>query len=152
MMATHVAAGAATASLAATLGVLPVDAPLAAIAAAASLVPDIDHASSTLGRRLGPISWLLSKLAGHRTWTHSLWALGGWAWFWFSCAPFEFAATVTLGYASHIAVDALTPKGVPLFNLRKRHSLRLARTGGVGEIPFLTVFSAVAVAPWLLLA
>jgi inner membrane protein len=41
-------------------------------AALGSLVPDIDNARSTLGRRLGPISRGIQHVAGHRTIFHSL--------------------------------------------------------------------------------
>src|SRR6266516_2522756 len=37
-----------------------------------ALLPDIDNARSTLGRRLGPISKEIQHLAGHRTLFHSL--------------------------------------------------------------------------------
>ncbi len=41
-------------------------------AAFGSLVPDIDNARSTLGKRLGPISRGIQHVAGHRTIFHSL--------------------------------------------------------------------------------
>src|SRR5215470_16256566 len=37
-----------------------------------ALLPDIDNARSTLGRRLGPVSKQIQHLAGHRTIFHSL--------------------------------------------------------------------------------
>lgn len=37
-----------------------------------ALLPDIDNARSTLGQKLGPISVGIQKLAGHRTFFHSL--------------------------------------------------------------------------------
>jgi inner membrane protein len=41
-------------------------------AAFGSLVPDVDNARSTLGKRLGPISKEIQHVAGHRTIFHSL--------------------------------------------------------------------------------
>jgi inner membrane protein len=42
------------------------------LAALGALAPDIDNASSTLGKRLGPISRGVQHLTGHRTFFHSL--------------------------------------------------------------------------------
>jgi inner membrane protein len=108
-----------------------------------SLLPDIDNARSTMGRRLGPISKGIQQLAGHRTLFHSLLGLAlgsllalgleqvvaymlslrGFA------APASFVAGwhivffgVLFGCAVHIAADALTTGGVPLlWPHRKRY-------------------------------
>src|SRR5712692_903497 len=37
-----------------------------------ALLPDIDNARSTLGRKLGPVSKEIQRLAGHRTVFHSI--------------------------------------------------------------------------------
>jgi len=47
------------------------------LCAFAALLPDIDHPTSTLGRRIYPISKLISSIFGHRGLTHSLIALFG---------------------------------------------------------------------------
>ena len=46
---------------------------------------------------------------------------------------------LALGGLSHVVLDMLTPQGVPLlpFSRRNRFSLRLCRTGGLGEYIFL---------------
>jgi inner membrane protein len=53
------------------------------LAALGALAPDIDNASSTIGKRLGPISRGAQHLTGHRTFFHSLLAMaviGGVIW------------------------------------------------------------------------
>lgn len=77
----------------------------AAALAVGTLLPDIDSASSTLGRRM-PVS--LSFL-GHRTWTHTLWAL---ALLLFLSAAVRPLAWCALGYATHLALDSLSSRGV----------------------------------------
>lgn len=89
-----------------------------------SLLPDIDHPKSWLGRRIPFISVPLSAIVGHRGVTHSMIALivvqaaalvsainwqstsGGWL------APFMTGLGV--GYASHLLADWLTNSGIPL--------------------------------------
>ncbi len=100
-----------------------------------ALLPDIDNARSTLGRRLGPISKGIQHIAGHRTLFHSLLGLAlgsllalgleqvvaallsshglatpasfvkGWHIVFFG---------VLFGCVMHIGADALTTGGVPL--------------------------------------
>lgn len=94
-----------------------------------SLLPDIDHPGSKLGRRVPIISHIM-YLFGHRGITHSLLfvlilALLG-----------EFVSPVfyglAIGSAVHIAGDMLTPSGVPFFwPHKRRYSLLGFRTGGI---------------------
>lgn len=100
-----------------------------------ALLPDIDNARSTLGHKLGIISKEIQRLAGHRTFFHSLLglvfgsllaigfesvvasllALRGYtlpARFVTSSHVFFFG--VLLGCVFHIAADGLTLGGVPL--------------------------------------
>jgi inner membrane protein len=100
-----------------------------------ALLPDIDNARSTLGHKLGIISKEIQKLAGHRTFFHSLLGLAfgsllaigfesvvssllasrGYAF------PARFVSSshifffgVLFGCIFHIAADGLTLGGVPL--------------------------------------
>ena len=117
-----------------------------------SLLPDIDHPKSVVGKALKPISMFISSIFGHRGITHSLigvlifWVGGymalehlfgasarglhGWsAWF--------FALAV--GYNLHLAGDLFTSTGIPLFwpvRKRVRSPLRFS-TGGLGEWLFV---------------
>ena len=91
-----------------------------------SLLPDIDHAEGALAREriaglplFKPASWGIGALFGHRGPTHSLLAcaalilLGE-----FPLLPWAGANLGWLigwGYALHLAADALTRAGIPLF-------------------------------------
>lgn len=82
----------------------------------ASLIPDIDNVSSTIGRKLVFVSAPIQIFFGHRTITHSLWvpvAIGAYIAFWES-APLM-AVAVFWGYISHLIADAWTGYGVPIF-------------------------------------
>jgi inner membrane protein len=104
------------------------------IAAFGALVPDIDNARSTFGKRLGVVSREIQKHAGHRTIFHSLLGLGltglvVWAGqqgvaralqhFGLPHTAEALYANVALqallvGYGLHIVADGLTLGGVPL--------------------------------------
>jgi inner membrane protein len=77
-----------------------------------------------------PLSGVVEALFGHRGWWHSLAGLAACtvlAWFIHRDAP----AWVGLGFASHLALDALTPEGVrPVPGVRWR-LYGPFRTGGV---------------------
>jgi inner membrane protein len=101
-----------------------------------ALLPDIDNARSTMGRRLGPISKQIQHLAGHRTIFHSLLGLAIGSLlaigleqlvsYLFSLRDVTLSTGlvnashlvfigVLFGSIIHIASDALTIGGVPLF-------------------------------------
>lgn len=100
-----------------------------------SLLPDLDHPSSTIGRRFLFISLPLSGLFGHRQITHSLWPFVIILWV-FSYEP----STMTLilafmiGYASHLLADLVSDSGVPLFwPFQRRVGIKLCSSGSVTE-------------------
>ena len=72
-----------------------------------------------------------TRLSAHRGFSHSLAALAGFAAAtWLACPPL--APSVALGFATHLALDALTYRGLRLFwPLRATLSARLCKTGGV---------------------
>ena len=74
------------------------------MALASALLPDLDHPRSLLGRQLPWISGPLSRLFGHRGFTHSLLAVGMGA----------VKDALIVGYLSHLLGDWLTPMGIPL--------------------------------------
>ena len=95
-----------------------------------SLLPDLDHPGSILGRLFRIISLPLSKLCGHRGFTHSLLAFCGLAILWeIQVSPrWDISADIfhalLLGYLSHLIADMLTPAGVPfLWPLKMRFAL-----------------------------
>ena len=91
-----------------------------------SLLPDLDHPQSWLGRRIPFISIPLSALVGHRGVTHSLFAIaaslvgafagiqqwGG------AFAPFLLG--ISIGYASHLFGDWASNSGIPLMWPKKQ--------------------------------
>ncbi len=116
MSITHIIAGISCARLMQHGAMLPPSPMILAAAAFGALLPDLDHPSSMLGRRVKPLSWLLSTTTGHRGMTHSC----------FMVAVLLFGAAqlppawhalmlgVIAGHASHLMADMLTPAGVPL--------------------------------------
>lgn len=127
--------GAAWLALAPHLG-LPALSPLPlGLAVGAALLPDIDHPKSWVGRRVRPLSDILSAVLGHRGVTHSLLALVGCAALLLhSAVPRGIAAPIAVGYMSHLAADLLTPGGLRLlWPLRNNFALPLVRTGSALE-------------------
>jgi inner membrane protein len=111
-----------------------------------SLLPDIDHQGSYLGRRLKPISFLVSKTAGHRGATHSLLVnlvLSVLT----ACIVHSFSSGLSqlfllvfitgclIGAISHLFLDSLTVSGIPLLYplSSKKFRLLTLKTGGIGE-------------------
>src|SRR5438045_3221124 len=120
-------------------GVLSADTigPLAVMAALGALLPDLDAAHSKIKslevggiRPFAPLAWLSHRAGGHRGFLHSPAGLGlvglfallpvfMWGW--------QPSAVLWLGYASHLAADACTRTGIPLWPQNKRWHLLLAR-------------------------
>lgn len=93
----------------------------------ASMLPDIDHTRSLVGKLFYPLSHYISRHYGHRTITHSLAALL--VVFLLSRLlellffdSIEFAFIFTLAYLSHLIFDMMTLQGVPLFYPFKRNA------------------------------
>lgn len=92
---------------------------IVSMALASALLPDLDHPRSLLGRQLPWISGPLSRLFGHRGFTHSLLAVGMGVWGLAQVeAPWLLSGAVKdaliVGYLSHLLGDWLTPMGIPL--------------------------------------
>lgn len=87
-----------------------------------SLLPDIDHPQSYIGRRLWILSAPINKLFGHRGFTHSILSLtilGIVTAPWWLVNPLFFGGFL-LGYFSHLLGDMCTISGVPLFYPNKK--------------------------------
>jgi inner membrane protein len=85
-----------------------------------SLLPDIDHPGSIMGRIFKPISRFINRNYGHRTITHNLAALAVVCFFaWLVSKGLNTEAPITFlvfgGYFSHLIFDMMTVAGVPLF-------------------------------------
>jgi len=98
-----------------------------------SLAPDLDHQGSKLGKRLKPLSSLLS-LAGHRTILHAIWVPAilymMYVWHWHSFMLIAFI----IGYVSHIVADGFTKKGINFIHPFQHLRLQgFVETGGILE-------------------
>lgn len=136
MAGSHVALGAAAWLVASPhLGLGPAGPAGLLLAVGASLLPDIDHPKSWVGRRTGSLSVALSAMLGHRGVTHSLVAIAVCAWVLLhNGAPRWAAEAAAVGYASHLFGDLLTPAGLRLFwPLRRTFAIPLCRTGSAME-------------------
>ena len=152
MMAfTHIAAGSASALLAANwLGASrPQVVLLLAGGVLGSLLPDIDHPASSFGRRVLPISIPLSLIFGHRGITHSLMAVAGMvflAWYalnhlaWHAGYSVPFVAGLAVGYLSHLAGDWMTNSGMPLLWPSRRRFVAPLRLFTGDALEYLLAF------------
>ncbi len=112
--------------------------PIALLAAGAigSLLPDICHRGSKIGRKLPILSTIIGSLFGHRTFTHSILfmlllnLLLDWL------IPYgEISMGVLIGMLSHVLLDMATNRGVALLYPWKQ-SVKwpvTVRTGGKAE-------------------
>lgn len=93
-----------------------------AVAAVASILPDIDHTKSIIGKMVYPIARYINRRWGHRTITHS-------AIFWiFACLVFnalfqdrELGIIFAVSYGTHLLLDMVTIQGIPLLYPFKRN-------------------------------
>lgn len=137
MAGSHVVVGVAAWSWVAPHLGLPSWDPLAlGLTTIGALLPDIDHPSSWVGRRLPVISRPLAAVVGHRGVTHSVLAvlvcLFFLRWQGFSRAVID---PLVIGYLSHLGADLLTTSGLRLaWPSRKRQAIPLCRTGSVSEV------------------
>lgn len=150
MVRSHVIVGVASWVGLAPLLALPAGNPVfLALSVLGALLPDLDHPKSWVGRRTRPLSNLLAFLLGHRGITHSAFAVVGLVWL---LAHFGLrrgdVLALAVGYASHLAADLLTPRGLPLaWPFKRTWSLPLCRTGSAME-PLVVVLLAGGVAWW----
>lgn len=92
----------------------------------ASLLPDVDHPKSIIGKLFKPISVAINKRHGHRTITHSLFMLLGLT---LLAGLIEsnfsesktYTLTFCLAYLSHLLFDMMTLQGVPLLYPYKKN-------------------------------
>jgi len=109
-----------------------------------SLLPDIDHPKSTIGRIFLPISIYLNKKVGHRTLTHSLllWIPLNLIGLYFYKPLFY----ITMGAISHLILDCWNVSGVMLFNPFSEKLFVLAgrkyriRSGSRPEFILISIF------------
>lgn len=152
MARSHVVVGLATWLAAAPLLHLrPLEPAYLGLAVAGSLMPDIDHPKSWVGRRTRPVSTVIGSVLGHRGITHSALAVIFLATL-LSQAGYRRGAVSALavGYLSHLAADMLTPQGLRLaWPHRRTWGIPLCRTGSPME-PVIVVGLLCGIAWWLL--
>jgi inner membrane protein len=113
-----------------------------------SLLPDIDHEKSTLGRMVYPLASFINRLSPHRGATHSLLALFAVLAAGMAYLPVAVAMAMGIGYGSHLLGDLFFGKGgCPLlWPLRGKIRMPWARlTGGFGEQVFAVSLFAIMV-------
>ena len=110
------------------------DVALLAAAGVISLIPDIDHPGSKVGRKAPVFSVVLRIFFGHRGVLHSL---AGVVVFGLAAALAGgqgLGVAVVAGYLAHLLGDILTPYGVPLlWPLPWRVRIPVVKTGGMLE-------------------
>lgn len=109
-----------------------------------ALIPDIDHKRSKVSNKNKVLSFFVRLFFEHRGFTHSpLFALMV-ALVLTSISkiysfPYSFPIIlgITIGIVSHIFLDMINPKGVPLlFPIRQKFGIGLVKTGHISEIFF----------------
>jgi inner membrane protein len=136
MAKSHVVVGlAAWIAAAPLLHLSPLDPVYLALAVAGSLLPDVDHPNSWVGRRSRPISTAVAAALGHRGLTHSAVAVVGLVALLLHAGSRQgMVSALAVGYLSHLAADMLTPRGLRLaWPLRRSWGLPLCRTGSPME-------------------
>jgi inner membrane protein len=110
------------------------------LAVAGSLLPDVDHPKSWVGRRTRPVSSVLASALGHRGVTHSAIAVVGLSLLlWHAGYRRGGISALAVGYLSHLAADMLTPQGLRLaWPLRGTWGFPLCRTGSPLEPVIVT--------------
>jgi inner membrane protein len=152
MAKSHVIVGlAAWIAAAPLLHLSPVDPIYLSLAVTGSLLPDVDHPQSWVGRRTRPVSTAIAAVLGHRGVTHSAIALVGLVVLLLHTGNRSGGVSaLAVGYLSHLAADMLTPRGLRLaWPLRKTWRLPLCRTGSPMES--VIVFVLVCGIAWYLL-
>ncbi|MCE5089969.1 metal-dependent hydrolase [Staphylococcus devriesei] len=85
------------------------------LAIVSSLLPDICHTRSKVGRQFKVLSVLINLFFGHRTFTHSLLFLGLIIFLLnLIQTPTYYLVSIIGAMASHVILDMLTPRGVKL--------------------------------------
>lgn len=153
MMAfTHIAAGSASAVGLAVWMDLALESGVYLLAGGVigSLLPDVDHPASSFGKRVWPISLLVSSIFGHRGVTHSLIAVAGMTWLaWHAlrdvmlhpgvAAPM--VAGMAVGYLSHLLGDWMTNSGVPLLWPSRRRFVSPVRFSTGDAVEYVLAFA-----------
>lgn len=110
-----------------------------ALVGISSLIVDIDHPSSKVGKKVKPVSFVTNFLMGHRGMIHSLIPAVLLFLVFVIFGYFEIGLALGLGYFSHLIADMLTLEGINFFYPLKTRTSGFIRTGGFIEMVFLLV-------------
>lgn len=152
MARSHVIVGLASWFVAAPmLHIHPFDPAYIGLVIAGSLLPDIDHPKSWLGRRTRPVSTTIAAAFGHRGITHSAIAIITMTLLLLHAGyRRDGVCALAVGYLSHLAADMLTPAGLRLaWPLRGTWAIPVCRTDSAMESVVVTAIAGGAV--WWLL-
>ncbi|WP_414047616.1 metal-dependent hydrolase [Macrococcus equi] len=109
-----------------------------------SIIPDICHAGSKIGKKIWPLSTIIALIFGHRTLTHSIFfiLITGIALILLDVQTIYIISAV-LGIISHLVLDMLTPRGVTLFfPISTKIVFPFTfKTGGILDVSLATTFS-----------
>jgi len=107
----------------------------------ASLLPDVDHPESKIGKKIKPISWLISKVFGHRGVFHSIFpAIGIYLLFIYVFGWRIAGVGLCVGFMSHLISDAFTLEGINFLHpVSKARMQGFIRTGGLTEWVFFAI-------------
>jgi inner membrane protein len=112
-----------------------------------SLLPDIDHAKSAVGRKLPVVSHTISAVFGHRRLFHGLFGCAiSCAVIYFICQVFAVGAwklivfAVAFGYVAHLVADSATIQGIRWFYpVKWFHTKGPIETGSINEWIFMGI-------------
>ena len=118
------------------------------LAVISSLLPDICHTQSKIGRKFKILSFLIRLLFGHRTFTHSLLFIGiiG-ILLHIIDTPIYYEVAIIIGLISHVILDMVTPKGVKLLYplpITIKTPLNF-KTGGLVDLSLATALTVGAI-------
>ena len=101
--------------------------------AVGSLLPDIDHPKSILGRKIWPVSSIINFLFGHRSIMHSLFFIFAVCLLVYFLWPLYFIPAF-IGLLSHLFLDVLSKEGLNLlYPLRIFYVKGFIKVGGLAE-------------------
>ena len=106
-----------------------------------SLLPDIDHPNSYIGKRSFGLATLLNKAFGHRGFTHSFVCTLLFSASTYILFPAEWAIGLSVGYMGHLLGDFFSKSGIPLGSpfTEKKYKIPIYKTGGLSESLILII-------------
>lgn len=114
------------------------------LTAISSLLPDMDHSNSYIGKKVPVLSFAIEKVFGKRGFFHSIFGcLLVLALLYFALGPFykTLFLAVVFGFISHLIADSSTKTGVKWLPLKSAKISGPVKTGGIFEWLFFIILS-----------